>query len=112
MSDATIGWGGEFWLSSDNTTGNLVEMVEVVSFGLPNDQADEVDVTHLKSPNRRKEYILGLKDGGEVQVSLNYVPGSATDIAIRDAKDDQDVRAVRFIIPDQSGDPAWQIDAF
>lgn len=112
MSDATIGWGGEFWLSSDNTTGNLVEMVEVVSFGLPNDQADEVDVTHLKSPDRRKEYILGLKDGGEVQVSLNYVPGSATDIAIRDAKDGQDVRAVRFIVPDQSGDPAWQIDAF
>lgn len=109
MTDARIGWGGEVQLSSSSSVAGLVELVEVVSFSLPDDQADEVEATHLKSPNKRKEFISGLTDGGEVEVTLNYVPGSATDILIRDAKDDGDTRAVRFIIPDQTGVAAWQI---
>lgn len=111
-SDARTGWGGEFHLSSDLTTGNLFELVEVTSFGLPDSERDEVEVTHLKSPDEFKEYIGGLKDGGEVTVGLNYVPGSLTDVAVRTAKDDGDVRAIRFVIPDQDGDPEWMIDAF
>lgn len=109
MSDATIGWGGEVQLSTSSSVDGLVELVEVVSFGLPDDQADEVEVTHLKSPGKRKEFISGLTDGGEVEVSLNYVPGSATDLLVRAAKDAGDERAVRFIIPDQAGVAAWQI---
>lgn len=109
MSDATIGWGGEVQLSTSTAAAGLVELVEVVSFGLPDDQADEVEVTHLKSPGRRKEFISGLTDGGEVEVSLNYVPGSATDLLVRAAKDAGDERAVRFIIPGQDGTAAWQI---
>lgn len=111
-SEARIGWGGEFHLSTDNTAANLDEMVEVVSFGLPDDEVEEVEVTHLKSPNRRREFISGLQDGGEVEVTLNYVPGSATDAAIRAAKAAGDVRAIRFIIPDTDGTPDWQIDTF
>lgn len=109
MSEARIGWGGEVQLGLDANVSSLQELVEVVSFGLPDDQADEVDVTHLKSPGKRKEFISGLTDGGEVEVSLNYVPGSATDLLIRDAKDDGNTRAVRFIIPDELGQPEWQI---
>lgn len=111
-SDARIGWGGEFHLSSDATTGNLFELVEVVTFGLPNDQADEVEVTHLKSPQKRKEFIRGLIDGGEVEVSLNYAPGSATDVAVRNAQAAGNSRALRFVLPDQAGDPEWEIDTF
>lgn len=109
MSEARIGWGGEFQLSSSDAVGDLVEIGEVVSFGLPDDQLDEVEVTHLKSPSRRREFISGLQDGGEIEVTLNYVPGSASDIMIRAAKEAGDVRAVRFIIPDTDGTPAWQI---
>ncbi len=112
MSEARIGWGGEFHLSTDETPSNYFELVEVVSFGLPNDQADEVEVTHLKSPNKRKEYIRGLLDGGEVEVSLNYDPGSATDLAIVDARDTGDVRAIKFVLPDQTGEPEWEIETF
>lgn len=109
MSEARIGWGGEVQLSSSSSAAGLVELSEVVSFGLPDDQADEVEVTHLKSPDKRKEFISGLTDGGEVEVSLNYVPGGTTDILVRDAKDSGDTRAVRFIIPDELGVAEWQI---
>lgn len=109
MSDAAIGWGGEVQLSTSDSVNGLVELDEVVSFGLPDDTADKVEVTHLKSPQKRKEYIRGLIDGGDIEVSLNYLPGSATDILIRDALSDGDVRAIRFIIPDQAGSAYWQI---
>lgn len=111
-SDARIGWGGAVHLSTDATVLNLTELVEVVSFGLPDEEVDEVEVTHLKSPDKRREFIAGLSDGGEVEVTLNYVPGSATDVLIRAAKAAGDTRAVRFVIPDEDGTPGWQIDTF
>lgn len=111
-SEARIGWGGEVHLSTDNTTANLAELVEVVSFGLPDQDVDEVEVTHLKSPDRYREFIAGLADRGSVEVTLNYVPGSATDTLITAARAAGDTRAVRFVIPDQTGTPEWQIDTF
>lgn len=104
--EASIGWGGEVWLSTDATTANLDELVQVVSFGLPADTMDRVETTHLKSPNRRREYTSGLIDGGEVEVVLNFRPGSDTDIAIEDALGDGTERAIRFNVP-HLGVKAW-----
>lgn len=112
MTDARAGWGGEVHLSTDETEANLAELVEVVSFGLPDADVQEIEVTHLKSPNRRREFIAGMTDGGEVEVTLNYVPGSATDTLITAARDAGTTRAIRFVIPDQAGDPDWQVDTF
>jgi hypothetical protein len=109
MTDARIGWGGELQLGLDENASSLTELVEVRSFSLPSDEADEHEVTHLKSPNRRKEFISGLIDAGEVTAQLNYVPGGATDLLLTAAADAGDTRAVRFIIPDQTGAAVWQV---
>lgn len=108
MSEARIGWGGELQIGTSEDVASLVEIGEVRSFNMPTQEADEHEVTHLKSPNRRKEFIQGLIDGGEVEATINYVPGSATDLLLADARDTGTTRAVRFIIPDQVGQPAWQ----
>lgn len=104
--EASIGWGGEFWLGTTALAGSLVEMVQVVSFGLPQDKIDRVETTHLKSANRRREYTSGLVDGGEVQVVLNFRPGSDTDQAIENALAAGDERAVKFVVPNL-GVAAW-----
>lgn len=109
MSEARIGWGGEVQLSATASAAGLVELGEVTSFGLPDDQADDVEVTHLKSPGKRKEFLRGLIDGGEVAVEMNYVPGSATDVLIVALRDSGATVAVRFIIPDEVGTAEWQI---
>jgi hypothetical protein len=111
MTDARIGWGGELHVSSDNTEANLVELAEVRDVGFPQDEADEHEVTHLKSPNRRKEFIQGLIDGGEFAATLNYVPGSATDLLLTAAKDAGTTRKIKIVIPDESGTGAadWNI---
>jgi hypothetical protein len=103
MTEARIGWGGELHVSTDNTEANLVELLEVREVGFPNDEADEHEVTHLKSPGRRKEFISGLIDGGEFTATLNYDPGNATDLLLTAAKDTGDTRKVKIVIPDNTG---------
>jgi predicted secreted protein len=103
MTDARIGWGGEVHLSTDNTEANLTELAEVTDCTFPQDEVEEVEATHLKSPGRRREFISGMIDGGEVTVSGNYVPGSATDLLLTGAKETGTTRKVKFVIPDESG---------
>ncbi|MGZ8328096.1 MAG: phage tail tube protein [Allosphingosinicella sp.] len=110
MSDAIIGWGSAVRLWDPSLgTPDFVELVEVVSFSLPDDEVDEVEVTHLKSPGKRREFRSTLIDGGTVDVELNYLPGSATDELIRKCKAAGDVQPIEFVVPDEVGDPAWEV---
>ncbi len=97
MTLAKTGYLGEFWLG--NATNVLTELVEVVSFSLPNGEVETVEATHLKSPNRRREYISGMIEDGELEVVLNYVPGSTTDVAILGALTSGLEKAYKAIIP-------------
>lgn len=112
MTDARIGWGGELHVSTDNTEANLVELAEVRECGFPQDETDESDATHLKSPGRRKEFLAGLIDGGEFTATQNYVPGSASDLLLTAAKTAGTKRYIRIVVPDESGTGAadWHID--
>ena len=99
-TEASTGYAGEVFLSTDSTVANLTELVEVVSFSLPSDTAERVETTHLKSPNRRREYTTGMIDPGELEVTLNFRPGTDTDLLIEAALTSGDLRAVRFNIPE------------
>lgn len=74
-------------MSAQNTyisTGNgaspevFTEIAEVVSIGGPNEKADEIEATHLRSPGGYREFIQSFKDGGEVPLELNFIPNNAT----------------------------------
>jgi hypothetical protein len=110
MTEARIGWFGELHLATDNTEATLTELAEVRSVNFPQIEVDEHEVTHLKSPDRFKEYISGLKDGGEFTASFNYVPGGATDLLLTAALGST-TRKARIVIPDDSGTgtPDWNM---
>lgn len=103
MTEARIGWGGKLYLSTDNTEANLVLLSEVRETGFPTEETDEHEVTHLASPNRHKEFIQGLIDGGEFTATFNYDPGSATDLLLTSAKTTGTTRKARIVVPDTSG---------
>lgn len=103
MTEARIGWGGELSVSTDNTEANLVELTDVREVGFPSTEADEHEVTNLKSPDRYKEFIAGLRDGGEFSATLNYDPGGATDLLLTAASATGSTRKVRIGVPDTSG---------
>lgn len=106
MAGETTGWGTEFHLHNGVA---LTELVGVFDITPPNEQTDDVEVTHYKSPGRRREYIRGLIESGEFQVQMNYVAGSATDVLARAAHSAGDTRAFKIVVPDDAGDPAWEI---
>jgi predicted secreted protein len=106
-TEAQIGYGAEFWLDDGSATPVLTQLGEITGISLPNSQTAEVEATHFKSPNRRREWISGLIDDGEGSFTMNYVPGSATDALIRAAQADGDARGYKIVIPD--GDGTWEV---
>lgn len=67
-------------------TANGSEVIEVIEVTPPNSTADRVEVTHMKSPGRRREYIAGLQGDGTASFAINWKPGSAADVLLRGLK--------------------------
>jgi hypothetical protein len=80
-TQAIIGWGTQVQRGNgdgDPTTGvgeTFENITEVTAGQPPQDTADEIEVTHFESPNRRKEFIQGMIDSGEATITVNYQPG-------------------------------------
>ena len=106
---AGIGWGGEFWLSDGAATPVLKELIQVKSFTLPQDEVEQVETSHLKSPGRRREYAPGMIEGGEFEVTLNFRAGSDTDQLLAAALVEGGNRDFKAIIPER-GIPVWDIE--
>lgn len=84
-TEASIGYGSFFHISQDNGA-TWIDLAEVYDITPPNDTVDEVDATHMQSPNRTREFIPGLIDPGEASFEMNFVPGSASDLKIAEIK--------------------------
>lgn len=98
--EASTGWNGEAWMSSDDTAGNLEELVEVRSFSVKDGELERVPTTTLKTPNRRPTSTPGLMGDGEAQITLNARRGSDTYLALKAAKADGEERYFRFNYPE------------
>lgn len=83
-SSASLGYGSLFSIESQDSPGTFVELAEVMNITPPSSKVDQVDVTHMQSPYRRREFIDGLVDPGECSFEMNYVPGSASDLILLD----------------------------
>lgn len=90
MSDAMIGYGGKVYVESagspNQSPPDYHELSEVTNITPPNFETDDVDVTHMQSPNRTREFVAGLVDPGEASFEMNWIPGSETDIILLDLK--------------------------
>lgn len=78
-SAALLGYGSVFEIVSDTSPDLFVAMSEVKSITPPSMTVDQVEVTHMQSPNRFREFISGLLDGGEVSFEMNFIPGNTSD---------------------------------
>lgn len=79
VSQALLGYGSVFQIQAENSPDNYVDMAEVISITPPSSTLDQIDVTHMTSPNRNREFISGLNDPGECSFDMNFVPGSTSD---------------------------------
>jgi predicted secreted protein len=79
---AMIGMGSTFEMADPATPTVWTLISEVFDMSIPSSNPDQIDVTNFQSANRRREYIAGLVDSGEISFEMNYVPGSASDLAL------------------------------
>lgn len=105
-TQARIGLGTEFHLEA-TSGGTLTALGEILSVTTPSITVEEVEATHMGSTDGFREYISGLKDGGEGEITMNYVPGSATDTLITTALTDGEARGYKIVVPD--GAFGWEV---
>jgi hypothetical protein len=79
-SQASIGYGS--LLQVQDAALAYQTLAEVYNVTPPSSTVDQVDVTHMQSPNRYREFVDGLIDPGECSFEMNYVPGSPSDILL------------------------------
>ena len=76
MSNAQAGFGTILKYGAGTVIG------ELTNIGGPNQSADAIEVTNHQSPDGFREFIGGLKDGGEVTFEGNFLGGDAGQVAI------------------------------
>src|SRR5690625_7740169 len=74
--NASIGHGSKYSIKHNGST--FTALGEVVNIEGGSDDTDLIDVTHMQSPNRRREFIGGLIECGEITVELNFAPKVST----------------------------------
>jgi len=104
-SKAVLGWGA--YLQIGTTVGGgspgtdtFTNISEVTSHEPPDEQADDIEVTHFGSPLRTKEYIRGLLDAGDSSFTVNYNPAQYPEqVTLVQLKKSGEKRNIRFVLP-------------
>jgi predicted secreted protein len=100
MTTAIIGYTTKYSIMGAQTpTPSYVDIAEVISITPGDATADRVEATHMNSPGKRREYIAGMIDSGEATFEINWVPGSATDVFLRDLFTSGATRSHRIEFP-------------
>ncbi|WP_061023893.1 phage tail tube protein [Bradyrhizobium sp. CCH5-F6] len=81
-TQARIGYGTVFKSGNGASPEVFTTLAEVTAITPPAMARDTVDATHEESPGAWREFIAGLKDGGEVSLELNFVPGGSAALAL------------------------------
>ena len=77
-SNAWWAYGSDFKIGDDGTTEVFTTVAEVLDISGPNMSRDTIDVSNQDSTGGWREYIAGFRDAGEISLSANWIPVSAT----------------------------------
>lgn len=108
-TQARIGHGTILGIATVLDPDTFVNLGEVTSVTPPPVTRDILDATHMESPGGWREFITGLKDGGEMSVDLNFVPGSDTDDLLTAMQAEDDPRPMRITFPNGH---VWRFTAY
>ncbi|MFI6334129.1 phage tail tube protein [Streptomyces sp. NPDC050535] len=100
-------------LLRDSTgSGSFVEIANVSDLSGPSRQREAIEVTAHDSPDKYREFIKGLKDGGEVSATINFDPGETTHLALDADFEEDDLRAYQIVaLPGDADELTCQFNA-
>lgn len=108
-TEGMIGLGTKLEMGSTDSPPEYAMIAELTNFTPPALQREMQDATHSQSPGGWREFIAGLKDGGEAQFEGNFIPGSATDKRLRAAQIETFKRSYRITWPNGA---VWEFAGF
>lgn len=103
-TQATIGHNSKFAMGDGGTPEVFTDIAEVFAITPPNFTRDTVDVTHMQSLNKWREFVPGLRDAGEVEIQVNFIPGNTTQDQVLESFQDDALNNFRITFPNNE---AW-----
>lgn len=77
-SNAWWAYGSELKIGDDGTTETFTKIAEIIDIDGPSMSRDAIEVTSQDSTSGWREFIPGMRDGGEVSITANWIPVHAT----------------------------------
>jgi hypothetical protein len=77
VTAARIGYGTLFQTGDGNSPEVWTTVAEVFDITPPSLAREVIDTSDALPPSSWREFMPGMKDGGELSVELNFVPGAA-----------------------------------
>ena len=96
--DADNGYNSTFGMA-DLEAGPFPAIAGVTGITPPSKSRDAIEKTHLKSPDRYKQFFAGLKDGSEAKIGLNFAPSV---YAALDAAFEAGMKWCQITFPDET----------
>lgn len=102
--EAMTGYGGAFEVETVLNSNGWTRLGHVKSITRPDEETEQLDATHMESPDGYREFVAGMTDGQTADVTLNYLPGGDTDAYIRAWRLARERRRTRIIYPNGVAD--------
>lgn len=103
-------WGTAFRRETD-TPGTYETIANCTDISGPSREREAIEVTAHDSPDQYREFVKGLKDGGEVELTLNYDPNVSTIQALDDDFEERDNRNYQLVIfPGTTDEWTWDFE--
>ncbi|MEV4936347.1 phage tail tube protein [Streptomyces zaomyceticus] len=100
---------GTQFLRDTTGSGSFAVIANVTDISGPSRSREAIEVTAHDSPNKYREFIKGLKDGGEVEITLNYDPTATSHAALDGDFEEDDLRDYQVVIlPNTADEHTWE----
>ncbi|MEU9654191.1 phage tail tube protein [Streptomyces sp. NPDC048110] len=100
-------------LKRDSTgAGVFVTIANVEDLAGPSRARNMIDVSAHDSPDKYREFVKGMKDGGEVTATINYAPGETSHQALDDDFEEDELRDYQLVmLPGDPDEHTWDFTA-
>lgn len=117
-TEADIGHGILVQRNDGDSPNDWETLGELRDISGPSISKETPDASHTTSPKRFREFISGMIDGGEVSMTLAFIPGGTTMASLFADLKSKAAIEYRVLFPDGTGstpenlayDTAWRFD--
>jgi len=106
-SNAIETQGMKIQIGSGASPHTFADIPEVKNFSGPGGSASVIDVTDIASTSKEKR--MGLRDEGQLQLTINYIPDNPQHLALRTARAGRALTPFKITYTDTAPATVWTL---